>query len=527
MSEHTHQKEVIVQLVQQEGIPIVDLAELGTIDPVVVMSVPQELALRHKFVPYLRENGVLYVSMANPFDLQAQEALQAATDNETVFSYTPEEQVTEWLEKLYLQHEMGLYDEASESDTPSSEDGQDGPVVRIDALDDVSEDAPVIRHINKILINAIQERASDIHIEPQQKSVRVRFRIDGALRDVATVPKTMLAAMVSRIKIMSAMDIAERRVPQDGRSKLKIFGRNIDIRISTLPTINGEKVVMRILDKDLHSLDIVDLGLEPELRELFERSLLEPHGMILVTGPTGSGKTTTLYSALNYVNSREKNIITVEDPVEYEMKGINQVQAKPEIGLTFSAGLRAILRQDPDIIMLGEIRDIETAEIAMRSALTGHLVFSTLHTNGSIATLMRLIDMGIDKYLICSSINLVIAQRLVRRICFHCAEEYLPDDKLLIRIPESKRYLEGVTLHHGTGCSHCGNTGYWGRLAIFEFLRLTPQLKEMILKDRTLAEIQAKATESGMESLLTNGFRKIKAGVTTIEEILRVTTDIY
>jgi len=525
MAQLEQQNDVIKTLVDEEGIRVVDLTEIGAIDPEIVSSIPEEITLKHKIVPISHDEGYLHVAMANPFDLLAQEAIRSVTNYEPRFCFTPENQINEWLDKLYLKTDIEEYSKSFKQGQP--ENVQDASVVTIDTLETTENDAPSIRYVNKILLNAIQERASDIHIEPQEKTLTVRFRIDGTLREIASVPKHLHAGIVSRIKILSSLDIAERRIPQDGRTNLNIFGRQVDIRTSTLPTINGEKVVMRILDKDLHSLNIADLGLDSHLQENFKQSLLEPHGMILVTGPTGSGKTTTLYSALNYLNSREKNIITVEDPVEYQMKRINQVQAKPDIGLTFAAGLRAILRQDPDIIMVGEIRDLETAEIAMRSALTGHLVFSTLHTNNSIATIMRLVDMGIDKYLICSSVNLIVAQRLIRRICFHCAEAYQPDDGALDRIPNGREQLANTLLRKGCGCAHCGGSGYWGRVAIFEFLPLTTELRELIIKDCSLDEIQAKALESGRESLLTNGLQKIKMGITTIDEILRVTSDIF
>ncbi|KAA3660908.1 MAG: type II/IV secretion system protein [Calditrichaeota bacterium] len=347
------------------------------------------------------------------------------------------------------------------------------------------------------------------------------------LHNASTLPKKLHPSIVSRIKILSALDIAERRLPQDGRTRMKIFGRDIDLRVSTLPTINGEKIVLRILDKDLHSLDIAEIGLEKELQEEFKTRLHEPHGMILVTGPTGSGKTTTLYSALNHVNTNEKNIVTVEDPVEYQLQGINQVEAKPDIGLTFSAGLRSTLRQDPDIIMVGEIRDLETAEIAMRSSLTGHLVFSTLHTNSSTASIMRLIDMGIEKHLLCSSLLLIVAQRLVRRICLHCSDVYEPDLSESHVIQKELHLLEGVTLYKGTGCQHCANTGYWGRVALFEMLTFNNALRDLVLSGESQDVLRRKAEEMGMETLLRNGIKKVRSGMTTIDEVLRVTSEVF
>ncbi len=518
------QSGVITTLVEQEGLEHIDLTQVGVIAPEILNTIPAEIAIKYKVIPFSKEKDVVLVTMANPFDIFAEEAIRADTHYRLKLHFTPEDQIDEWLGKLYLQNYIPDYDESSAAD--HEEDGLDVNVLNIDALKEKADDAPAIKYVNKILVNAIRERASDIHIEPQEKGLAVRFRIDGVLRDVASAPKQFQAGIVSRIKILCSLDIAERRLPQDGRSKIKIFGRNIDLRISTLPTVFGEKVVLRILDKDLHSLNIADLGLEPDLQQKFKGALKQPHGLILVTGPTGSGKTTSLYSALNYVNMRDKNIITIEDPVEYQLQGINQVQAKPEIDFTFSAGLRSILRQDPDIIMVGEIRDLETAEIAMRSSLTGHLVFSTLHTNGSIQTLMRLIDMGIDRYLICAAIRLVLSQRLVRRICFHCSESYKFDTAILKRFIKNPEYFENREFRRGKGCVHCGGTGYWGRVAIFEFFSLSNILRNMILDNVSIDVIRKKAEELGMETLFKNGLKKVIAGITTIDEIMMVATDL-
>jgi len=524
MYQEDSKTQLIKALVEKEGIEIVDLSEIGAIDPEVINIIPEDIAVKYRTIPFARKDDVIHISLANPFDLDAQEALKAQTPHQTRFCYSPRGQIDEWLDKLYLHTDM-----TEEMDGSDGELVEDGGAMgfSIDVNDRGGADGSAIRFVNNILLHAIQERASDIHIEPHEKRVHVRFRIDGTLREVLTAPKQEHPGIVSRIKILSQLDIAERRVPQDGRSKLRIFGRNIDIRISTLPTINGEKVVMRILDKDMHSLNVADLGLEPELQRDFKTSLNEPYGMILVTGPTGSGKTTTLYSALNYVNLRDRNIITLEDPVEYQLRGVNQVPARPEIGLSFSAGLRAILRQDPDIIMVGEIRDLETAEIAMRASLTGHLVFSTLHTNNSLATIMRLIDMGIDRYLICASIHLVIAQRLVRRSCFHCSEIVEIADTLLEKFHAGGYDIATKTYRKGRGCMHCSGTGYWGRVAIFEFLHLNTELRELILNNASADEIRQRAKALHMEPLLANGLKKVQSGVTTVEEILRVTTDMF
>lgn len=522
MAQDYLENDVIRLLVQEEGIDHVDLGEVGTIEPEVISIIPEEIAVRHKVIPFLQDGNVVMLSMANPFDIHAQNAIQSITDLQTKFCFTPEAQIDEWLDKIYLHGELEEYDL---TDSEQEIDALHTVDLNAETAVSRSEDVPAIRYVNNILLNAIQDRASDIHIEPQEKKISVRFRIDGALRDVASPPRHLFSGIVSRIKILSSLDIAERRVPQDGRSKLKIFGRNIDIRVSTLPTINGEKVVLRILDKDLHSLNIADLGMETELQNSFKQHLRQPHGMILVTGPTGSGKTTTLYSALNFVNLREKNIITVEDPVEYQLKGVNQVHARAEVGLSFSVGLRAILRQDPDIIMVGEIRDLETAEIALRASLTGHLVFSTLHTNNSIATIMRLIDMGIDRYLICSAVHLIMAQRLVRRVCFHCSEVYEPDATTLEQLGAKAEMIKNTPLRRGVGCSHCNNTGYWGRVAIFEMLHLDATLREMVVNEASPEELFTELKGRDVETLMTNGLRKVVVGATTVEEILRVSSD--
>jgi len=332
----------------------------------------------------------------------------------------------------------------------------------------------------------------------------------------------MQAGIISRIKILGGLDIAERRVPQDGRTKIKIMGRQVDIRISSLPTIYGEKIVMRVLDKGSISLNIDDIGFEPVLMQKFKEVLSQAHGMVLVTGPTGSGKTTTLYSALNFVNSPEKNIITVEDPVEYRLKGVNQIQARPQVGLTFAAGLRSILRQDPDIVMVGEIRDSETAEIAIKAALTGHMVLSTLHTNDAVATIIRLLNMGIDKYLICSALSLIIAQRLARRICLHCKEPYTPDEEILTRLRALQVNPAEISFYHGRGCEHCGGSGFWGRIAVYEFFLLAREIKDLIIANAAEAELKDMGQHIGMETLLQNGLKKVRDGLTTIDEILRI-----
>jgi type IV pilus assembly protein PilB len=385
----------------------------------------------------------------------------------------------------------------------------------------VDEDSPVVRMVNQIITQAVQQRASDIHIDPQSDGLRVRYRIDGVLRTERTLPKHMMGVIAARIKVLSKMNIAERRVPQDGRFHMEVDLRTVDVRVSTLPTAHGEKIVMRVLDVKTAINDLEKLGFQQENLEKFQRLIKLTHGIILITGPTGSGKTSTLYAALNRINNDEVNIITVEDPIEYQVEGINQVQVNPTTGMTFAAGLRAILRQDPNVIMVGEIRDVETAEIAVRAALTGHLVFSTLHTNDAVATITRLIDMGIEPFLVGSSVVGVVAQRLVRRICSDCAQPYSPrpeEAELLLA-----RGLDTTNLRIGVGCSSCGRTGYRGRVAIQELLVMDDKLRRMIMEKRPDSEYREHAIQRGMKTMFDDGLSKVASGVTTFAEVYRTT----
>ena len=383
--------------------------------------------------------------------------------------------------------------------------------------------APVIRFVDLLLSQAVKSRASDIHIEPQEKTMMVRMRIDGMLRDMVPPAKKMQAAVIARIKIIARMDIAERRLPQDGRFKMKTSGRSIDVRVSVIPTIYGEKVVMRILDASAVKHDLGQLGLEPKLLEEFKDMLARPHGIMIVTGPTGSGKSTTLYSALNYVKDSTKNITTVEDPVEYRLAGINQIQVKPEIDLDFAKCLRAILRQDPDIILIGEIRDKETVEIAIKASLTGHLVLSTFHTNDAPSAISRLLYMGIERYLLASSLNLVVAQRLVRKICEYCKEPITLSEEVLKRMKiDPNKQTKGTVFYHGRGCTTCGGTGYLGRLPIFEFLVVDDDIRKLIIASESEAKIREAARQKGYGGLLESGANKALAGLTTAEEVISI-----
>ena len=391
-----------------------------------------------------------------------------------------------------------------------------------DLLDDTS-DAPIIKLVNLMLSQAVKDRASDIHIEPTHSLLKIRSRVDGILYDMLSPPKHIQSALISRIKVMAEMNIAEKRLPQDGRIEIKIGNKNIDIRVSTIPTAFGERVVLRLLDKTRILLKVSDLGMPEEELRHFDRLIRASHGIILVTGPTGSGKTTSLYAALSSINSTDINIITIEDPIEYQMDGIGQIQVNPKIDLTFAKGLRSIVRQDPDVILVGEIRDLETAEIAIQSALTGHLVFSTLHTNDAASAITRLIDMGIEPFLVTSSVIAILAQRLVRVICNNCKEEYTPDDESLLNIGLTSDFLNGRKIYRGKGCPACLETGYMGRTGIFELLLFDDSIQKLILKTSDANAIKRKATEKGMITLRQNGAQKVLEGITTIEEVFRVT----
>jgi len=403
----------------------------------------------------------------------------------------------------------------------SDEEGDEQ--VNVSQLKEALEEAPVVKLANLILVEGIKKGVSDIHIEAYEKKFRVRYRLDGAMFEVMAPPMKLRAALTSRIKIMADLDIAERRLPQDGRIKLKLKDREVDMRVSSLPCLFGEKIVLRILDKSNLTLDLAKLGFEPKALQDFMTAISSPYGMVLVTGPTGSGKTTTLYSALNYINTEDINIMTAEDPVEYNLMGINQVHMKEEIGLNFAAALRSFLRQDPDVIMVGEIRDYETAEIAVKAALTGHLVMSTLHTNDAPSTINRLLNMGVEPFLVASSVILIMAQRLIRRICTGCKEEEQASPESLIEIGFDPEDAQSVVCFKGKGCNNCSNTGYKGRMAIYEVMPIGEELRELILQGASSDEIKKKVMSLRMKTLRMSGLQKVKEGVTTVEEVVNTT----
>ena len=477
---------------------------------------------QYKFVPIGMEDGVMKIAICDPLDEYVMDALQFFSDQSLEIYLSSEKDIMEAIEQFFGSNvQMTSIMEGMREEEAADEDSLEMQE-DVHHLRDMAFEAPIVKLVNMLITKAVEGRTSDIHIEPFENSVKVRYRIDGALTQVESLPKRIQPAVISRIKIMSRLNIAERRLPQDGRIKLRVSGRDIDLRVSTIPTIYGESIVMRILDSGTALVVLDYLGFPEKTLEKYRNIITTPYGMLLVTGPTGSGKTTTLYASLNSINSDDKKIITVEDPIEYQIDGINQIQVKPQIGLTFANGLRHIVRQDPDIIMVGEIRDIETAEISIHSALTGHLVFSTLHTNDAAGAVTRLLDMGIEGFLVSSSLIGVLAQRLVRVICPECKEPFTPQQDIL----EKAGILpENFTAYHGTGCEECRGTGYKGRTGIFELMIIDGELRRLILKRSSSDIIRQKSVAKGMQVLRDNGWEKVKQGVTTIEEVMRVSQE--
>jgi type IV pilus assembly protein PilB len=502
--------------------PKLDLSKLE-IDPHVVRLVPREMARRFRLVAVGREGETLLLAMADPFDVVATDTVSANTGYEVKPAAADAHQILTLIDKHYGE---AIDIEASIQKIVDVEISGTGPGEgEAEQLSIEPNDAPVIRLVNLILLQAIEEGASDIHIEPHESGLCVRLRVDGVLREILPPPKRMQWAITSRIKILSGLNIAERRLPQDGNCRVRIMGRVVDIRVSIIPTIYGEKVVMRLLDKENLKTNLLELGFDSDALEIIKHAIQQPHGMILLTGPTGSGKTTTLYSALTHINRPEINIMTVEDPVEYDLAGVNQVKARPEIGLDFAAALRSFLRQDPDVVLVGEIRDLETASIAIKAAQTGHLVFSTLHTNNATSTVDRLLNMGVEPYLICSSLNLVIAQRLVRKICGSCREPYDPVPAALDRFRQVLEDAGDVTFFRGAGCRECSQTGYKGRVALYELFPMSREVKDLVLKGVVGSAIRDRAVADGMKPIIGTGMEKVRDGVTTIDEVLAVAMD--
>jgi type IV pilus assembly protein PilB len=496
------------------------------LDSSIVKFVPYDVAQKYQIFPVSKNGATLTLAMTDPSNVFAIDDVKFMTGYDVKPVVASESAIKEAITKFYEQSDalQNVVDSMSDLDAENLDLIQDTEEdLDLGELKSAVEDAPVVKLVNLILTEAITRGASDIHLEPYEKNFRVRYRVDGVLYDVMQPPVRLRAALSSRIKIMAELDIAERRLPQDGRIKLKIKDRAVDLRVSTLPTLFGEKIVMRILDKSSLVLDLTKLGFEQLALNDFDESIRSPYGMVLVTGPTGSGKTTTLYSALSTVNEIDVNIMTAEDPVEYNLLGINQVHVKDEIGLTFASSLRSFLRQDPDIIMVGEIRDFETAEIAVKAALTGHLVLSTLHTNDAPSTISRLLNMGVEPFLVSASVLLILAQRLCRKVCEECKEIEDVPASVLMDLGFSKDQCGDIKCFKGKGCSVCGGTGYKGRIALYEVMPLKEELKDMVLKGASTADIKRAAVRLGMRTLRMSGLTKIQEGVTSLQEVLRVT----
>ncbi len=514
--------DMLKALAGQFGMETISLTGLD-IPREVLDMVPGEVAQRYKVVPVFKNENVLTVALGDPLDVDTLDGLRYVLKCNVEGVVAPPEEIEKAIANYYGRATgavEGMLQEITEGTLALPDDVKKQLV----GDENVTEsDAPIIKLVSLIIMEAFRSRASDIHLEPMPKKFRVRYRIDGVLHEVDSPPKRLQSAIISRVKIMSNMSIAEKRVPQDGRIQINVMGRDLDLRVSSIPTNHGESIVMRILDKAGIALGLPQLGFFSDDQQVFERLITLSDGIILVTGPTGSGKTTTLYACLNTINKPDRKIITVEDPVEYQMSGINQVQVRADIGMTFSAALRAILRQAPNIIMIGEIRDLETAEIAVNASLTGHLVFSTLHTNDAPSAVTRMIDIGVKPFLVASSTRAIMAQRLVRKICEKCKEPYQPQEAELRLLGPAAKQLASAQLFHGKGCADCQFTGYRGRLGIYEIFQIDDQVRNLIFEQVASTELRTKARELGMRTLREDGLRKVVAGITTLEEVLRVT----
>lgn len=515
------EEDLIAFMASNMNLPRIEL-ESYIIDPKIIELVPEDLARKHQIIPVLKIGNRLTCAMYDPLNLFAIDELRNKTGLDIEPAIATEKEIKKALNEHY--GAKGTIEDIVQTIDRERLDLKEGQELDLKRLEEVSGEPPVVRLVNLIIMEALNDSASDVHVEPEEEALRIRYRIDGILHDRPAVPKYLQSAVVSRIKILSNLDIAERRAPQDGRFQMNMENRQIDIRVSAVPTVYGENVVMRLLDRASTILSLTDLGFSKEVLDKYNKLIRRPHGIILVTGPTGSGKTTTLYASLNVINSGEKNIITIEDPVEYHLAGIRQIQVDPKAGVTFANGLRSILRQDPDIIMVGEIRDKETSEIAIQAALTGHLVFSTLHTNDAPGAITRLIDMGIEPFLISSSIVGVLAQRLVRTICNDCKDRYTPSREDLKDIGMDGKATK-IKFSKGKGCPKCMNTGYKGRIGIFELMTINDEIHNSIVAKAPGEEIRKKAQASGMITLKEDGLSKIRGGVATVEEVLRLTEE--
>src|SRR5213593_2384361 len=522
-----NEDQLIGFLSRQYGVPSITLAQLD-IDQDVLKLVPAPIARKYEVIPVRKMGNSLALAMADPTNVFALDDISFMTNLQVLPLVASQTSIKKAVDRNYESKTEAISSVLSDMQTDLSnvevvEEGEEGAKVDVFELKESADEAPVVKLVNMVLVDAIQKGASDIHFETYEKVFRIRLRMDGVLHEMLSPPKRLESAILSRLKIMSNLDIAERRLPQDGRIKLRYNTREIDFRVSTLPTIFGEKAVLRILDKDALQLDLTKLGFDPWSHEKFSSVIHQPYGMVLITGPTGSGKTTTLYSAIHTINSPDVNIMTAEDPVEYNLKGVNQVQINESVGRTFAAALRSFLRQDPDVILVGETRDLETAQISIRAALTGHLVFTTLHTNDCPSTVARLLDMGIPPFLVASSLLLVLAQRLGRKVCKDCKEPYEVDEDSLLPYGHILTGVGRTQFYKGRGCAACNFTGMKGRVAIYEVMPASQEIRDLILKNAPVTDIRAMAQAQGMKSLRQAGLLKVLEGTTPVEEVLRVT----
>jgi general secretion pathway protein E len=513
--------EIMVALGLQLGVPHLKEIDVNHINPEWVQDIPISYARQFEVLPVAIDETAVTVVVSDPFNLQCLDDLRVIFQKEVKPVLCESKLVLDAINRVYERVRQNIMEEI-EDDSNEFEYDLDEP---IDLLEASENDAPIIKFVNNLLFRAVKDKCSDIHIEPYERDMVVRFRIDGVLYDVARPPKGFHAGISSRIKLMGELDIAEKRLPQDGRIKIKIAGKDVDIRLSVIPTAHGERLVMRILDKSSVRLDLVDLGFDEASIRSVNQLIHKKHGIFLVTGPTGSGKTTTLYASLTRINSIERNIITVEDPIEYDLKGVAQIQVNPKIGLTFASGLRAILRQDPDVIMVGEIRDKETAEIAIQASLTGHLVFATIHTNDAPGAVTRLVDMGVEPFLVSSSLLAVLAQRLIRKVCKRCVEEYAPTPIELENLGLAENVFGGAKICRAKGCAECGGTGYRGRMVVHELMLIDDDVRALIMEKADSTVIKRAAVAKGMVSLRQAGIQKVLEGATTAVELVSVTQD--
>ena len=514
--------EILVALGLQLGIPTIKEIDIAHINPEWVADLPIGYARQHEVLPVAIDELYVTVAISDPFNLQCIDDLRVIFQKDIKAVLCESKIILDSINRVYERVKQNFMSEMEEESSGDLNYDLEEPV---DLLEASENDAPIIKFVNNVLFRAIKDKASDIHIEPYERDMAVRFRVDGVLMDIVRTPKAFHAGVSSRIKLMGELDIAEKRLPQDGRIKIKIAGKDVDIRLSAIPTAHGERLVLRILDKSSVRLDLEDLGFEPPAIKEINNYINKKHGIFLVTGPTGSGKTTTLYASLSRINSVDRNIITVEDPIEYDLKGIGQIQANPKIGLTFASGLRAILRQDPDVIMVGEIRDKETAEIAIQASLTGHLVFATIHTNDAPGAVTRLIDMGVEPFLVSSSLLAAIAQRLIRKVCKRCVEYYVPQEIELENLGLDPKAFANQKVPRAVGCAECGGTGYRGRMVVYEIMPIDDDIRALIMEKTDSSVLKRAAESKGMVNLRNCGIQKVLDGATTPVELVSVTQE--